>query len=304
MWKTSEKPRTIIATPFLVKEFDEMEPAPYDRPMSERRLQVYERIWRAGEFRTVVWASATCGETNNTYRINGKHTSRMLSGKTAKELEEHPLHVTVERYFCDKLSDVANLYNTFDSQLASRSNRDVNMAFAAAIGMASVPTRHIHNTVSAAAYLKWTESELRKIGAAEKAEELMDRQHFVKWLIEVLPSSGGGRTHGVNSHLHLHRTPVVTAMMSTYDRAGPHLAKQFWVSVRDESAADRNDASRTLARYLVRTSLRGGNAKDARKVVPFREMYVKCLHAWNAWRRKETTNLNYFPAADIPEVSK
>jgi hypothetical protein len=301
-WKMSEKPRTVLASRSLIEEFDQMEPAPYDRPMSERRLQVYERIWMAGEFRTVVWASAVCGETNNTYRINGKHTSKMLSGKTAKEIEDHPLHVTVERYFCDKLSDVANLYNTFDSQLASRSNRDVNMAFAAAVGMSAIPTAYIHNTVTAAAYLKWTEGELRKVSPAEKAEELMDRQSFIKWLADVLPSTSTRGTVGSSGHLM--RSPVITAMMSTYDRAGPNLSRQFWVAVRDESAPDRNDASRTLARYLVRAKLRGGSAKDARKVVPFREMYVKCLHAWNAWRKKETTNLNYYPQADIPEVSK
>lgn len=57
MWKMMEKPKTVLASPSLVKEFVEMEPAPHDRPLSERRMQVYQRILKAGNFRPVTWAS-------------------------------------------------------------------------------------------------------------------------------------------------------------------------------------------------------------------------------------------------------
>jgi hypothetical protein len=33
-------------------------------------------------------------------------------------------------------------------------------------------------------------------------------------------------------------------------------------------------------------------------------MYVKCLHAWNAWRQGKTTKLAYHATADYPDVSK
>lgn len=79
MWKQVEKPRTVLASRNLVSEFVNMDPAPYDRPLSEKRLQVYEHILRNGEFRTVTWASCLCLETNNTYRVNGKHTATLLS---------------------------------------------------------------------------------------------------------------------------------------------------------------------------------------------------------------------------------
>lgn len=59
-WKYLEKPRTVLASKHLVAEFFEMEPAPHDRPLSERRMQVYERILKDGSFRTVTWASVHC----------------------------------------------------------------------------------------------------------------------------------------------------------------------------------------------------------------------------------------------------
>jgi hypothetical protein len=297
MWKFSEKPKTIIANPGLVKEFVDMEPAPYDRPLSERRLQVYERILKAGAFRPVVWASATCYETNCTYRVNGKHTSILLS-------KLHPLpefYVTVERWVCDTLKDVGALYNTYDSNLASRTASDINQSFAATMPeLRGMPYKLINLTVSAAAFLKWDETTLRKVPAAERAKELLERGDFVRWLYDTIQTTTTNR-YGLSRHLL--RAPVVCAMMATYDRAR-HVAKEFWTAVRDESAPDRNDPTRALARFLVRAIMAGSNVKGDKQAVGSREMYVKCLHAWNAYRAGESTTLAYHATAPIPKISK
>lgn len=292
-WKMTEKPRTVLASPALIREFVEMEPAPSDRPLSERRLQVYERILRAGEFRPVTWASVLCGETHCTYRVNGKHTSTLLS----KQSPVPEFYVTVERYQCDKLTEVANLYNTFDSKLGSRTTNDVNLAFAATVReLDGVPRQLIHLSVTAIAAEKW-QAAANNIPPAERAEELLDNCGFVTWLYGVATPSAANR--------HLLRSPVVRAMLATYGRA-PYKAKEFWMLVRDESAPDRGDPTRVLARYLVRSSLGGRHGRtvsETKKSDP-REMYVKCLHAWNAWRKGESTSLAYYPKADLPAVSK
>lgn len=294
-WKYSEKVKTILATPTLVKEFCEMEPAPHDRPLSERRLLVYERILLAGEFRTVTWASCICKETGTTYRVNGKHTSMLLLGR--KPFPE--FYVTLERYTADRLTDVANLYNTFDSGLASRSVSDVNAAFAATVpALKEIPLRVIGLCVNAIAFHKWSETEIRRISPAEKAEELLDNQDFVEWVAPILK---GGAGAGINNVRWIGRAPVVQAMLATYRR---HKAEsdEFWWAVRQESAPKTEDPSRALARYLVRV-VTGGRGVPNRRIVTNREVYVKCLHAWNAWRNDETTNLNYYAKADIPKVT-
>jgi hypothetical protein len=33
-----------------------------------------------------------------------------------------------------------------------------------------------------------------------------------------------------------------------------------------------------------------------------REFYVKCLHAWNAWRRGEETSMPYYPDKPAPAI--
>lgn len=297
-WKMSEKPRTILANPSLIKEFVEMEPAPYDRPLSERRLQIYERILAAGSFRPVVWASAVCYETNCTYRVNGKHTSHLLAAKTPVP----EFYVTIERWKCDTLKDVAALYGTYDSNLASRTANDINHSFASAIPeLRNVPGKLINMTVSAAAHLKWDESTLRKVPQAERAEELVERVHFVGWLRDIVTNTDTNKKQ--NSAAFIMRTPVVCAMMATYDRA-LNVAKEFWVQVRDESHPDRDHPSRVLARFLVRSVMAGANVKSSKNITTNREMFVKCLHAWNAYRSGETTSLQYHSKAPIPKVSK
>lgn len=299
-WKMTKHPETMLANSKLVEEFVNMEPAPYDRPLSERRMMVYERLLKMNAFRPVVWASAVCHETNMTYRVNGKHTSTLLS-----RLPELPkFHVTVERYSCETLADVAALYGTFDSNLSNRNSTDINASFAAAVPeFAGIPMRIINLAVASVSYHKWNDTELRKVPHAERAEQLLDHIGFVKWLREIVSTVDTKDRNSLCKHLV--RTSVVSAMFATYDR-GPVIAKQFWTAVRDESAADRNDATRTLARFLVRAVIGGNRGKGGgeRNVVSLREMYVKCLHAWNAWRKGETTNLSYYPNSDVPAVSK
>jgi hypothetical protein len=299
MWKVSgEKPRTVLAGKSLVREFNDMEPVPYDRPLSERRVEVYRRILKAGEFRPVTWASVLCQETNCVYRVNGKHTAHMLAGMDP--LPE--FYVTVERYVCDTLQDAANLYNTFDSKMASRSTNDINWAFAATIpDLKDCPKRLINLTVGAAAFRRWGE-KAKDVPPAERAEELMDSYPFALWLHTIITSTSGAP----GPSRHLVKQPVVNAMLATYDRL-PNKSAEFWAAVRDESAPDRDDPTRVLARYLVRSALAGGSTSrvgEGKKLTDQREMYVKCLHAWNAWRRGEATSLQYYAKAPLPDVCR
>ncbi len=297
MWKLHEKPKTVVASKSLVEEFVNMEPAPYDRALSERRMQVYERILKAGNFRPVVWASAMCYETNCTYRVNGKHTSTLLS--RMNPIPE--FYVTIERWACETLKDVSGLYNTYDSNVSSRTGADINMSFAAAIPeLKDVPIKLINLTVSAASYIKWDEATLRRVPAAERAEELLERSDFARWLYQVVKTAD---THKMSLSKHLLRSPVATAMMATYDRA-PSVAKHFWTAVRDESEANRDHPTRVLARFLVRAAIGSRSSTAEKKLVGFREVYVKCLHAWNAYRKDEATSLQYHAKSPIPKIEK
>lgn len=300
-WKRSEVPETVLASRALVDEFYTMDKVPYERKLSERRIDVYTRILNNREFRPVTWASVACRETGNTYRVNGQHTATMLHRIDGKLPE---LFVTVERYVADTLHDVGSLYNTFDSGAASRTTGDINMAFAATVPeLSGIQSRFINLVVSAASFHQWSEQELRKVPQAERAELILENISFAKWLADIIPG-GKGRKHVANRILC--RAPVINAMMITY-RSKPRIATDFWEAVRDETE-DQGTPTRLLARYLLTSVLSGGRSggktgAGADKIASSREMYAKSIHAWNAWRAGEPTTLRYVATAPVPKVA-
>lgn len=287
-------PKTEKVTQSLAIKFRDMDPVPHDRPLNPRRLDAYRKMLSAGLFRPVQWATVYCNETQATYRVNGKHTSNLFS-----EYEELPqeLHATIENYHCDDLDDVARLYATFDSRTQVRTTNDINRAFAAIDDeLSQMPTKIINLCVTAISYGKHG-GEYAKVPAAERAECLLEDagKRFVLWVYEVL----GGHA-GEKSRL-LWRGPVVAAMHACYQKSRRD-ANEFWLAVRDGTGATPKTPDRVLNRFLLSKTVTHGGAtsKKASDLAAPREMYVKCLHAWNAWRRDTTTDLKYHAQGKIP----
>lgn len=291
-WKIVGHPKTQAVTTALARKFAEMEPAPHDRPLSEIRLRVYEKIIREGGFRPCQWAMAYCEATGGTYRVNGKHTSTLMSGLDLNTVPK--LYAVVEVYECDSLEDVARLYSTYDSKMQSRTAGDINHSFAACVPeLNGVDSRTINLCVSAFWYARVQEA-YKHMQSQERAEMLLEHFDYVKWVHELLGNAGNNHRNG-----HIKRMPVFAAMYSTFVR-DPRKAQAFWESVRDETGATPSEPTRKLARFLVLNSSMNRRESAARHRVKDREFFVKSIHAWNAWRAGETTNLNYHVGADVP----
>ena len=292
MYKLTGNPKTLRVTRALAKQFMEMEACPGDRPLSERRLMVYERVVHQGGFRPCQWAAAFCEQTGATYRVNGKHTSTLFS-----KLDPLPeLYATVEYYSCETLAEVAELYATYDSKMMSRTVSDINRSFARTVPqLDGIDERTINLTVSASAFHAFQEQYRNRMQPAERAELLLENYDFAVWVYELL---GGQRTD-----THLKRVAVFAAMLDSY-RVKKGQATEFWTLVRDETAPKPSDPTRVLARFLLLNSAKNGaNAGTRGRKIPDREFYVRCIHAWNAWKSGDNTRLNYFINAPIPEFS-
>jgi hypothetical protein len=294
-WKLVGKPVTVRATNKLATEFSTMDPVPHERGLSQRRLEIYKKILDQGAFRPVTWAKAYCTETNGTYRVNGQHTSTLL---VLQEGNFPEFYVTVECYACDTLTDVANLYNTFDSRLQSRSVHDINRSFASTVpSLKYVHDRVIHLIVSGVNYHLHGQGSNHfygRITPADRAEVLLEYEGFGVWLSDLLEG-----TQEIGKR-HLMRQPVVAVMFGTWKK-DPALASEFWTLVRDETGATPEVPDRRLARYLLTHSVGRGN-RTIRTNVGSKECYVKCIRAWNAWRRKIPTDLRYSEKDKVPEL--
>lgn len=296
-WTLSGHPKTQKITKQLAEKFANMDPAPHDRPLSEVRLKVYEKIIMAGGFRPVDWAAAYCKDTGSTYRVNGKHTSTLTSGMGLDAVQD--LYAVVSYYECDTLEDVARLYSTYDSKTQSRTANDINQSFASCVPqLEGVDSRTINLCTGAIWYSQILEA-YKNMQQAERAEALLEHHDFVVWVYDLL----GRNTSGKGKTAHLKRMPVIAAMYSTWNKA-PQVAKRFWEAVRDETGARPEEPSRKLAKFLLLNSTLNmrGDGKSGRYRVKEREFFVKSVHAWNAYRTDEPTNLNYTATAKPPSV--
>lgn len=287
-------PKTEKVTQALSIKFRDMDPVPHDRPLNPKRVDAYRKMLAAGLFRPVQWATVYCNETQATYRVNGKHTSHLFA-----DYEELPqqIHATIEHYHCDDMDDVARLYATFDSRSQLRTTNDINRAFAAVDAeLSQLPSKLVNMCVSAISYAKFGES-YALVPAQERAEVLLEEENkrFIDWVYCVLG------THSQASR-HMWRGAVVSAMYASWHKS-KKASNEFWLAVRDGTGANPKVPDRVLNRYLLShgvTANGGERKKRSTAVASTREMYVKCLHGWNAWRRNSQTDLKYHAQAKIP----
>lgn len=289
-WKMIGEPKTRKLTRGLAEEFSGMAPAPHDRPLNASRCAIIKRALDMGRFRTCEWAKAYCEETKQTYRINGKHGSTVLAQMNG----DFPkgICVVVEEYECPTLQDVADLYCTFDTRSSARSTGDINLIYSAcAAELQEVNRLDINLAVAGMSYGIWEEA-YRQRPPEERAQLSIANPDFVLWLVEIL--TGGGE----KGNKPIRRAPVVGAMFRTWKKS-KQAATEFWTAVRDESGSKPDCADRKLAKFLVTSRLTTKPTSTA-KPASQRETFVKCIHAWNAWRSGESTNLNYHASSKSP----
>jgi len=275
-------PRAQKVTKKFAEQWALMEQIRNDRPLSEKRVGAYKELVSRGMMRPVQWAKALCLETNETYRVNGKHTSTAFS-----QVEQLPDYVTaiVEEYQCETLRDVAELYGTFDTRLQMRTASDINKSFAGIDSeLCDLPIKIVNLGVTGVSMWKW-KNTYDAHPPTERAECLFDPEVklFLRFLYEVIGSA--------KSSKRMRRSPVVWAMFSSWKKSRS-AAMDFWTAVRDETGATPKCPDRKLSRWLMETVVgrRSGNP----------EMYARCIHGWNAWRTKSQTNLTYHADKPLP----
>lgn len=292
----TDRPKNVRVTTALATEFRDMCPAPADRELSEQRLTAYRKAMEMGLFRpTVDWCRAYCEETKEHYRVNGKHTSTLLASLDAIPAE---MTACISEYRCDSMDDVARLYSTFDAQEQTRRAGDIYRIFAAIDPTtSSMSSRVVALCVSGVAFFRHGSRYASETTAAGRAEYLLDGtvRQFVSWLSEIVAKKGSR---------HVHRVPVVAAMWATWSKCRKD-ATEFWSAVIDETGTSPTLPDRRLAKWLITHTVNsGGGARQnavSTRAAP-REVYVKSVIAWNAYRAGATTDLKYYPNAKTPSA--
>jgi len=134
---------------------------------------------------------------------------------------------------------------------------------------------------------------------AERAELMLDEPDFVVWAAnEILAEEGAA------AGKHMVRTGVVAAMYTTWKKSQKD-ATRFWLAVKNETGDKPKCPDRVYSKFLLTTGVGNGSQNSRRKikVASAREMMVKGIHAWNAWRIGETPkSLAYHVESKVPNA--
>lgn len=289
-WQLIDKPSIIKLTRKVAQEWVDLPCLPQDRKLKDWRVAYYKTCYEGGTFRPPSWAKCLCEEDNVIYRMNGNHTAHMILS-----LEEAPdLFVAIESYSCDLNADLPGLYATFDNRVQSRSNTDIVHVYAASHpALAVMPARVINLLASGIGFAVWGINSYSK-QASERAEAMLVNVDFCLWFFDNFAE---------NQNSIIWRSPVTAAMMLTWQKNKKD-ALTFWLGVRNEDDPDPDAPTRVLARWLREWAVNHGRGtiRALRRQAQPREFFVKSIHAWNAWRKKESTTLRYYVDKDIPKI--
>ena len=252
-----------------------------DSPRGKTRVAYLYNLLRSGLFHSPVWSTVqVASEKGKKYRVDGGHSSRMLTQAGADFPEN--LSVTVRSFRVPDIETAVYLYEQFNASFSTRTQTDLIKNRAAY----EKQLRNIAPTyIGRALYGIACHFSLRNPGEpVETLDYISMYPDFIKQVSEVIKKR------------HMQLTGVVGTMFSTW-ATSKSLSNEFWRMVNDESSPEPECPTRILAKFLMKMTLDKNQAMQW----PKRAIYVKCHHAWNAWRTGEGTRLKYVHGAPLPD---
>jgi hypothetical protein len=255
------------------------------RKIKPKHLKLLMEEIKTGNFLTGDIAIACLKhEDNRKIVVNGQHQLTAVM-ETSCEID-----VVYQEYDCSTPEDVSELFRRFDNHQA-RTLSDCLNPEAVALGIDW--KRSIVRLVVTAAYLKENLAGLSKVKKVELLKKYIRPGNFVNHLLK-----------DGTSCRHLLRGSVVRAILETYEK-DKDCAEIFWANIRDGVNLNKDCPELRLRDYLKGVVVGGAAYSDSvrcQNMSSSKEIYVKCIHAWNASRKGKPTNLKFVPSAPVPKI--
>lgn len=272
-------------TPELALEFATMPAWEGERPLRPHRCKYLESRILDHQFYNPRWAVAYLD--GRKYRVNGQHSSHVLA--TVNGDFPKGLMALIDEFQCENKNDLAELFGQFDNTISSRPAHEVTNAHARVHPeLSHIKPTFVSRILAGIGYALSGEGENRPRSNEERAQLVHSHIPFILW------------AYPLSKLRHTSKAGVMAAAFSTWNR-NQDAAEEFWSMVTEEDHADPRHPTRVLARFL-REAVSASDPRIASKRWAPRAFYVKSIHAWNAWRRGENTDLKYRADAPLPKV--
>lgn len=251
---------------------------PWDSAEGRARMQWLSRLADEGKFYPPRWATA---ELNGVvYRVNGGTSSHMLCARNG--VFPQGLVAIVDRFRCQSLEDVADLFDQFDHRKSIRTMvQKVRAHKPAEANLKDVSPTDINKCLAGIAAAR---EDFRLVEEDAKVGLIHQHAAFIAWASPFCRKR------------HLSQRGALAAVFLTYQRDAIY-ARGFWEEVADGSNPDNLHPTRVLGDFLKEQVGLSTTRKFSAK-----EVCIKCIHAWNAARRGERTGLKLYQREDLPEI--
>ncbi|MDD5722682.1 MAG: hypothetical protein PHY29_02955 [Syntrophales bacterium] len=273
--------KLVDLTPEMAENLLKINNYPVQRPLRERHLKDIIKAIEEDRFVGGEIATVKCFfDGGGNFLVNGQHQAEAVvrTGKTVS--------VVFKKFTVDSSEDLALLWQQFDHH-APRSLANDTHTEAYALGI-QWPER-ISRLMVTGASLKEGKMD------ASKQEKVLLLKRYLRAGEAFAPLLEGDGAR------HLRRGPVVSAMLMTWEK-NQEQCREFWSDVRDGENLKRSMAAYKLRDYLLSTNISRGMGARMSRSVTVREMLSKCIVAWNAYRKGESTALKYFPEKPVPKA--
>lgn len=272
----------------LVEEIVTMPVFKGERPLKKSRIEFLRARFDDGYFYSPRFAIAKLHGKN--YRLNGQHSSNMLLERNGEFPEGRT--AVIDTFTCEDEMDLAECFGLFDPTKSNRTRSEIANAHGRVHDeLDEVSMTNLCGIVSGLAYgLDECRSNCSGLSAEDSARLVHDNVQFVLWANPFF------------NNKFLARAGVIGAMFQTYVLDSDD-ATIFWRWVSKEDHPNVCHASRVLARFLRENKTMGGKSETRSHRWPMKAFYVKCIRAWNAYRRNvQPGGLHYTVRGKIPKA--
>lgn len=271
-------------TPELAARFAAMTPLPGERLLRSTRRQYLEAQLLRGKFSGPDWASGRCLSTDTIYRLDGQHSSDLLTHLPGGAEFPTGLIATITHYEFDSMGDAADVFNLFNNPRSVRNNLDMMGTYAAQIPELEMYSREFMVNVGNGIY---EYEKKRHQGKARDAILLGPRDRGLYFMFTNRPEFVT-YAHWLADFRDLRNgkaflpKPVIVAEMIAHRVQAPQTADEFWRLVFAQSHPDPDHETKVLAEWFRETLAVA--AKPRLDMSAFRR---KMSRAWRSFKTAE-----------------
>lgn len=263
---------TVDVTPQLAADFHNMEASPTERDPKTKRKDYLRDSILGGRAIAFVWTKAKVLDTGRIVRVNGNHSSTVLTelnGQFPEGLKAH-----IDTYEVANNAELGLLFRQIDSRMSARSVDDIAGAYhGLQPDLANVPKLAARRAIEG--YVWYAKNKVGSdVPSGDDRFDLFSASRLHPFIQMT------GRILSVKTPEF--STPVVGAMYGTFDRE-PAKSEEFYSAVAKGGGGNAEDHPATVLDMWLVESREQKENKPTEK-----EIYYACAYAWNAFRKDKT----------------